>query len=157
MIKWNYNAGEYTARNFELIPEGDYLVRINEVTEKIFSSGNEGFEIVLDVSGYNSKLWHYLILDPQEPSKTNQRLGMFFDSFNIHDFDLSHFKSWVGRDGAVRVKHNLYNGSLRAQVAFCLSRSQQGKLMSQKTNPFDTHPTLATSISPVREFDGFSF
>ena len=57
MANWIYNASDYTARNFELIPEGDHRVRINNVIEKVFSTGNEGFEITLDVPGYNSKLW----------------------------------------------------------------------------------------------------
>lgn len=128
MANWIYNAGDYTARNFELIPEGDHHVIINNVVEKTFSSGNEGFEITLDVSGQNSKLWYYLILDPTESAKTNQRLGMFFDSFDIQDFNLSHFKNWIGRDGAVRVRHNVYNGRKTANVAFCISRSQQWRL-----------------------------
>ena len=127
MANWNYNPNEYKARNFEPIPEGDYRVRISNVQEKVFSTGNEGFEITLDVPGHAGKLWYYLTLDPKDPLKTNQRIGMFFDSFAIHDFDLNHFEDWIGYDGAVRVKHNLYNGNISANVAFCLSRSQQKK------------------------------
>jgi hypothetical protein len=154
MANWTYNANDYTARNFELIPEGDHRVRIKNVIEKVFSTGNEGFEITLDVPGYNSKLWYYLILDPTEPAKTNQRLGMFFDSFNICDFDLSHFENWIERDGAVRVKHNIYNGSKTANVLFCLSRSQQSKLVPLQSNPFVEmdHKTIP---SPKRDFNGF--
>lgn len=155
MANWVYNASDYTARNFELIPEGDHRVRIKNVIEKVFSTGNEGFEITLDVPGYNSKLWYYLILDPTEPAKTNQRLGMFFDSFDICDFDLSHFENWIERDGAVRVKHNIYNGSKTANVLFCLSRSQQGKILPpQSTNHF-SKTTPAVIPNPRREFPGF--
>ena len=53
MANWVYNASDYTARNFELIPEGDHRVRIKNVIEKVFSTGNEGFEITLDVPGYS--------------------------------------------------------------------------------------------------------
>lgn len=156
MANWIYNASEYTARNFELIPEGDYKVIINNIEEKIFSTGNEGFEITLDVAGFNSKLWYYLVLDPNNTTKTNQRIGMFFDSFAIQDYNLSNYNNWIGKDGAVRVRHNTYNGSLTANVAFCLSRSQQGKLLTQQTNPFDTRPTPVTA-RPEIVFDGFSF
>lgn len=127
MTNWVYNANDYSERNFELIPEGDHRVRIKSVEEKLFSSGNEGFEIMLDVAGYESKLWYYLALDPREPQKTNQRIGMFFDSFAIRDYDLAHYNDWVGCDGAVRVKHNMYKGKMSASVIFCLSRSQQKK------------------------------
>ena len=142
MAIWNYNHSDYTARNFELIPEGDHRVRIKSVEEKMFSSGNEGFAITLDVPGYDSKLWLYLVLDPREPQKTNQRIGMFFDSFGIHDFDLSHYDSWVGRDGAVRVKHSMYNGKMNANVLFCLSRSQQKKFPD-----FNDHPVKQQSMN----------
>ena len=155
MANWVYNASDYTARNFELIPEGDHRVRIKNVIEKVFSTGNEGFEITLDVPGYNSKLWYYLILDPTEPAKTNQRLGMFFDSFNICDFDLSHFENWIERDGAVRVKHNIYNGSKTANVRFCLSRSQQSKFTTPQIDYVDVKAPMTIS-NPSRNFNGLS-
>lgn len=135
MAVWTYNSSDYTARNFELIPEGDHRVMIKSVEEKMFSSGNEGFEITLDVSGYESKLWYRLVLDHRDPQKTNQRIGMFFDSFAIRDVDLSHYEDWVGRDGAVRVKHNMYNGKMSANVIFCLSRSQQTKFPDFNASP----------------------
>ena len=61
MANWTFNSNDYTAREFALIPEGDHRVRITKVAEKIFSTGNEGFEITLEVNGHNSKLWYYLI------------------------------------------------------------------------------------------------
>jgi hypothetical protein len=156
MASWNYNPNEYTERTFAPIPEGDHRVTINNVVEKIFSSGNEGFEITLDVSGFDSKLWYYLVFDPNDSAKTNQRIGMFFDSFAIRDHDFSHFDSWVGKDGAVRVKHNIYNGSKIANVAFCLSRSQQSKLATPQANPF-IERTSTSNTSPVIDCNGFRF
>ena len=155
MINWNYNPNEYNERTFAPIPEGDHRVTITNVEEKFFNSGNEGFEITLDVAGFNSKLWYYLVFDPNDSAKTNQRIGMFFDSFAIQDHDFSHFNRWVGKDGAVRVKHNMYNGSKIANVAFCLSRSQQDKILSiPNTNQFSqTTPTVIPT--PKREFPGF--
>ena len=127
MATWTYKSSDYSARNFTLIPEGDYRVTIADVTEELFNSGNEGFKITFDVPNHKSKLWYYLVLDPRDSKKTNQRIGMFFDSFAIQDENLSHYNNWIGRDGAVRVRHNQYNGEIKANVAFCLSRSQQQK------------------------------
>jgi hypothetical protein len=160
MAVWQYNPSDYTARNFELIPEGDHRVRISNVQEKVFSTGNEGFEITLDVPGHAGKLWYYLTLDPRDPLKTNQRIGMFFDSFAIHDFDLNHFADWIGYDGAVRVKHNLYNGNLSANVIFCLSRSQQKKFPNfggyTTAKQVDSQSQQMPHVNEKDRFPGFS-
>ena len=160
MPNWNFNSADYTARNFAPIPEGDYRVTITNVTEEIFNSGNEGFKIELEVLNHKSKLWYYLSLDHRDPKKTNQRLGMFFDSFAVQDTDLSHYLNWVGRDGAVRVRHNLYHGEVKANVAFCLSRSQQKKFpdfnsgRSTQQNGTSSH---GNSPDPQQNrFNGFS-
>lgn len=156
MTKWNFNPSEYTEITFAPIPEGNRKVTIANVEEKIFNSGKEGFEITFDVDGFNSKLWYYLVFDPHDVAKTNQRIGMFFDSFAIQDHDFSHYGNWIGKDGAVRVKHDMYNGSVTAKVAFCLSRSQQSTLFPQHANPFAAKlPT--TNATPERNFNGFSF
>lgn len=128
MANWVFNPSDYSANDFAPIPTGDHRVRISDVVEKTFSSGNEGFEIVLDVSGHSSKLWLYLVIDPTDRKKTNQRIGVFFESFGIGDFDLSHFRGWIGKIGGVRVKHEEYNGNTQAKVAFCISRKNQDKL-----------------------------
>lgn len=156
MINWNYNSNEYNARTFAPIPEGNHRVTINNVVEKIFNSGNEGFEITLDVNGFDSKLWYYLVFDPTDSAKTNQRIGMFFDSFGIQDYDFSRFGNWIGKTGAVRVKHSMYNGSKTANVAFCLSRNQQSKL----SHPQAEHNVERTQIISTNhnvKLDGFSF
>lgn len=159
MATWNYNSNEYTARNFAPIPEGDYRVTISNVTEKLFSSGNEGFEITFEVPNHKSKLWYYLVLDPRDSKKTNQRIGMFFDSFAIQDEDLSHYNDWLGKDGAVRVKHNMYNGETKANVAFCLSRCQQQKFPGFSSNANQRDMTSNHSDSSYKQqnqFNGFS-
>ena len=167
MANWTFNSNDYTAREFALIPEGDYRVRITKVVEKIFNSGNEGFEITLDVNGHNSKLWYYLVLDPMDRQKTNQRLGMFFDSFAISDYNLSNYDNWVGKDCAVRVKHGGYMGTITAQVAFCLGRKQQDRLPRwQSGNNYVPNGTydFCNSVPPVNntprqplKLDGFKF
>ena len=143
MANWTFNPNEYTASEFSIIPAGDHRVRINEVVEKTFNSGNDGFEITLDVSGHNGKLWFYLVLDRNDTKKTNQRIGTFFESFGIGDFDLSHYRGWIGKIGGVRVKHEEYNGNQSAKVAFCLNRKNQEKLPAWKGDA-----PAATTVTP---------
>ena len=59
-MNWTYNPQDYTANAFKPLNEGDYRVRISNATARMFSNGKAGFEITLDVSGHNSKLWLYL-------------------------------------------------------------------------------------------------
>lgn len=143
MANWIFDPSQYSANDFAPIPVGDHRVRINDVAEKTFNSGNEGFEITLDVSGHNAKLWFYLVLDRNDVKKTNQRIGTFFESFGIGDPDLSHYRGWIGKIGGVRVKHEEYNGNTNAKVAFCLSRKNQDKLA-----PWKGDTTAATANIP---------
>ena len=62
MANWSYDPSQYQEKNFEQIPVGDYRARIADVVEKTFKSGNEGYEITLNINGYNSKMWFYLVL-----------------------------------------------------------------------------------------------
>ena len=137
MANWIFNKAEYEEQDFAPIPAGDHRVRISEVIEKTFSSGNEGFEITLDVSGHNSKLWFYLVLDASDTKKTNQRIGSFFGSFGIADVNLANYRAWTGKVGAVRVKHEEYMGETKAKIAYCISRSKQDKLPEAKFSAAD--------------------
>ncbi len=150
MITWNYNAADFKINENTLIPEGDHRVVVSKVTIKTYSSGNDGFEIMLDVSGYPGKLWHRIILDPSNPEKTNHHLGKFFESFGITNYDLNDYESWVGKDGAVRVKHDSYNGAVYAKVLFCITRAYQAKLPEWR-DPVSCTSTYQKSVT------GYSF
>ena len=128
MANWTFDPSQYQEQNFSIIPVGDYRVRIADVVEKTFSSGNQGYEITLDVNGYNSKVWFYLVLDASNPAQTNQRIGDFFNSFGITNPAMGTGKQWIGAVGAVRIKHDEYNGNTSAKVAYCINRSRQDKL-----------------------------
>ena len=132
MANWNFDATQYKEQDFSIIPVGDHRVRIEDVIEKKFNSGNEGYEITLSVNGYNSKLWFYLVLDASNIERTNQRIGEFFNSFGITNTAMGTGKQWVGAVGAVRVKHEEYNGTIGAKVAYCINKGRQDKLAPWK-------------------------
>ena len=148
MATWNFDPNMYEEQDFRIIPVGDHRVRITDVAEKTFNSGNEGFEITFAVNGYSSKIWHYLVLDRNDSKKTNQRIGDFFNSFAITDYDLSHYRNWIGKVGAVRVKHDDYNGNTSAKVAFVINRKNQDKLEPWKEVGGTTAPV---GVSVARE------
>lgn len=131
-MEWRFDPSAYQEKSFEIIPVGDHRVRITDVETRTFSSGNKGFEITLEVNGYGSKLWFYLVLDESNRYQTNQRIGDFFNSFSIMSHALGTGKQWIGHTGAVRVKHEEYNGKTSAKVAYCISRKRQGELAPWK-------------------------
>lgn len=149
-MAWTFNPNEYEESGFSIIPVGDHRVRINDVISKNSKAGNEMYEITLDVSGHGSKLWFYLVIDPTDSKKTNQRVGSFFDSFGITDYNLANYIRWKGKVGAVRVVHEEYNGEQQAKVRFCLSRKNQDKLPPANFgNSANATATPASGFAPV--------
>ena len=134
MANWTFDPSQYQERNFNIIPVGDYRLRIAEVVEKTFKSGNSGYEFTMDVSGQASKVWYYLVLDPSNSAQTNQRIGEFFDSFGITGTAMGSGKQWVGAVGAGRIKHDEYNGKTSAKVAYLIARNRQDKLPAWQNN-----------------------
>ena len=151
-MSWIFNPQDFEAQDFGIIPAGDHRCRIADVVEKRFRSGNEGYEVTFEISGYRSKLWYYIVLDRSDVKKTNQKIGGFFESFGITDPDLSHYRSWVGKVGAVRVRHEAYNGEQQAKVAFCLSKKNQEKLP-----PAQFGNSAVPSATPVIEDSALPF
>lgn len=151
MANWTFDPSQYKEKNFEIIPVGDYRARIADVVEKTFNSGNAGYEITLDINGYNSKMWMYLVLDSSNPAQTNQRLGDFFDSFGIKNYSTGSGKQWIGSVGAVRIKHEEYKGDTRAKVAYVIARNRQDKLAPWKGNA--QAPVAQVSIPDDLPFD----
>lgn len=148
MLNWNYDPSQYNEKNFKPLSEGDYRVRIKEVTYRTAKNGNTGLEIMLDVSGKSSKLWHYIWFDPLNERLTNQRLGEFFHSFNIMYNEQNTTESWQGKEGGVRVKHTEYEGRTVARVAFCLTREYQKRLPKWRDKPssFESKPATDNGI-----------
>ena len=127
MINWNFDSNDYTEKNFKPIPVGDHRVRIAAAEEQTSNAGNQMIKLVLDVSGYSSTIWHYIVFMPDKKELTNQKLGELWNSFGISqgNFNLS---SWVGKVGAAKVKHEDHNGEPSAKIAYFISKDRQDKL-----------------------------
>ena len=148
MSDWVYNPQDFRESDFSPIPAGDHRVRVQDVRERKFTSGNNGFEITLEVSGHNSRIWYYLVLNPNDVKGTNQRIGSFFDSFGITDIRLASYQSWVGKVGAARVKHEEYNGNVSAKVHYFIGRSKQDKLPPWRSEQ-SVEVSIPTSFDPI--------
>lgn len=127
-INWTFRPEDYEERDFTIIPAGDHRVRIADVAERTFKSGNEGYEITFDVSGHGSKLWFYLVLNKADQKQTNQNLGAFFECFGITNYTMGNGKQWIGKVGGCRVKHEEYNGTMSAKVQYLLNKKKQDQL-----------------------------
>jgi hypothetical protein len=127
MVNWNFNAADYEETSFKPIPIGDHRMRIASAEEQISNSGRQMIKLVLDVSGYNSTIWHYIVFMTDNQKLTNQKLGELWNSFGIPqgNFDLN---TWVGKVGAGKVKHEEYNGEQNAKIAYFIKKDRQEKL-----------------------------
>ena len=126
-IMWVFNAEDFEEQSFKPIPVGDHRVRIASAEEQRSGSGNQMIKLVLDVSGYNSTIWHWIVFIPENKKLTNQKLGEFWNSFGIEQGNLN-YTSWIGKVGAAKVKHEEYNGESNAKIAYFISKDRQDKL-----------------------------
>ena len=126
-INWNFNSNDYEEQSFKPIPVGDHRMRIASAEEQTSSTGKQMIKLVLEVSGYNSTIWHFIVFMPENQKFTNQKLGEIWNSFGIPqgNFDLH---SWVGKVGAGKVKHEDYNGAPSPKVAYFINKERQDKL-----------------------------
>ena len=127
MISWNFNANEYEETSFKPIPVGDHRMRVASAEEQTSNSGNQMIKLVLEISGYNSTVWHWIVFMPENQKLTNQKLGEFWNSFGIQQGNFN-LQSWVGKVGAGKVVHKEYNGNTNAKVSYFISKDRQDKL-----------------------------
>jgi hypothetical protein len=153
-ISWNFNANDYEENTgFKPIPIGEHRVRIASAEETTSSGGNPMIKLVLDVSGYNSTIWHYVVFMADNQKLTNQKLGEIFNSFGIPQGNLN-TASWVGKVGAAKVKHEPYNGETSAKIAYFISKDRQDKLPawvepSNKAEVTGQANSLPSGFTPV--------
>jgi hypothetical protein len=121
-IAWQFNSNDYEEQSFKPIPIGEHRVRIESVEEGTSNKGNPMLTMVLEVSGYNAKIWHYLVFMADNQKFTNQRLGELFNSFGIQPGNLN-TQTWIGKVGAAKVKHETYNGETSAKIAYFINQT----------------------------------
>ena len=158
MVHWTYNAKEYQEASLAPIPVGDHRVRIEEVDECVSKTGKDMLKITLKVSGFNGKLFYYLVFDPGNTQMTNKNLGDLYDSFNIPAGSMD-FHAWEGQVGAARVKHEDYNGDPRASVAWFIRRSRQEVLPAWQEKPTTGmgNGSASSRVTPSGGWDAKSF
>lgn len=151
---WQFDPNMYEAPDFSIIPQGDHRVRIEDVEfKKSKNSGKDMFEITLAVSGHGGKLWYYLVLDPSDPKKTNQKVGTLFESFGITDYNMMNYPRWKGKVGGARVIHEEYNGEQQAKVRFLLSKKNQEKLPPAKFENTTSAVPVASGFTVIDDED----
>ena len=131
MINWNFDSSMYEEQSFKPIPIGDHRVRIASAEEQISGTGRQMIKLVLEVSGYNSTIWHFIVFMAENQKLTNQKLGELWNSFGIQQGNFN-LNTWVGKVGAAKVKHEDYNGEPSAKIAYFISKDRQAKLPAWK-------------------------
>lgn len=128
MIDWKFDSNDYEEQSFKPIPAGDHRVRITAAEEQESKhTMKQMIKLELAVSGYSSTIWHYIVFMPENQKLTNQKLGELFESFGIQPGNFN-LREWVGKVGAAKVKHEDYNGSPTAKIAYFLNKEKQDKL-----------------------------
>jgi hypothetical protein len=127
MIDWKFDSSDYEEQSFKPIPVGDHRVRIASAEEQISNSGRQMIKLVLNVSGHNATIWHYIVFMPENQKLTNQKLGELWNSFGIPQGNFN-LQQWVGKVGAAKVKHETYNNEPNAKIAYFIGKDRQDKL-----------------------------
>jgi hypothetical protein len=97
---WNY---EEVDDGFAPIPAGDYRCRIEDATVKISKAGNDMIELVITISGKNSRIWEYIVFRPDLKDITNRKLTRIYDAFGIEKGNRN-VSTWCGKTATCRTK-----------------------------------------------------
>jgi hypothetical protein len=150
-MAWEFK--EENSTTYEALPVGDYRVRIESVDKKVSKNGNDMLAIKFAVSGRKNYLFHNIVFLPDRPEITNRMLTSFYHSFPqipMGEFDLN---KWIGKVGAVHVKHEDYNGEPQARVHYFIDASKQNGLPAW-VEP-DRSEGGASVPQPQQATDGF--
>lgn len=147
MLNWRYNPANYNAEGYQLVPPGQYRVRIEDAEEKTSKTGKPMVKMTLKVSGYNGNIWNYMVLDStsaEAVARTDDKLGRIYDSFNIPQGSMN-LEEWKGKVGAAEIKNEPDNkGTMRAVVNWFIRRNEQDSLPAWQEHPLaKVNPEMA--------------
>lgn len=149
-MSWNFNAeeGKDGLKDFPIIPVGDHRIRFSAIDEVTSKTGKDMLRIVFDVSNYASKLFYYLVFDGSSEDarkRTNGTLAKIFDSFGIAPGDMN-FQSWIGKVGACRIKHEVYEGQANPRLSYFKLKKDQESMPAwvEKSSLANNQPITQT-------------
>ena len=70
-MAWEYKREESNSE-FQVIPAGEYRVRIKSADKAVSKSGNDMLKLTFEVSGYNSLLFHYIVFMADRPKSQTE-------------------------------------------------------------------------------------
>lgn len=158
-MAWEYKREE---AQFEVLPEGQYRIRVRSAEKAQSKSGNDMLALQFDVSGSNTILYHYIVFLADKPEITNRMLTQFYDSFaGIPEGD-TNLMAWLGQVGACKVKHDEYNGNKTAKVSYFIKADKQKVLPpwqepSNNVRPKTNDGTDFMSVADGLEDKGLPF
>lgn len=124
-MAWEFKREE---RQFAVIPEGRYRIRIKKAEKAMSKNGNDMLALQFDVSGHSQILYHYIVFLNDRPEITNRMLTQFFDSFkDIPEGDFN-MVNWIGKVGACQIRHDEYNGNQTARLHYFIPANKQNDL-----------------------------
>jgi hypothetical protein len=147
-IQWQFDNSQYQEHTFKPIPVGEHRVRIASAEEATSQAGNQMIKMVLEVSGYNGKIFHNLVFMQDRQEITNQKLGELFNSFGIQPGNFN-LPTWIGKVGAAKVKHETYNGEVSPKVNYFIGKDRQDKLPAWVEPSNKAELTGQATVTPV--------
>lgn len=147
-IQWNFDNSQYQEHTFKPVPVGEHRVRIASAEEATSQAGNQMIKLTLDVSGYNSRIWHNVMFLADKQELTNQKLGELFNSFGIQPGNFN-LPTWIGKVGAAKVKHETYNGEVSPKVNYFIGKDRQDKLPAWVEPSNKAELTGQATVTPV--------
>lgn len=145
MINWTFD--EKNAKPvFSLIPVGEHRARIESAEELTSKTGNEMIKLCLKISGYSSLIFHYIVFMPDKKENTDRSLSQLYSSLGMTvPKEAISASDLIGKVGAVKVKHEPYNGEIQAKIAWFIPKDKQDGLPLWQEN--------ATSKPLTQEID----
>jgi len=128
-------------KEFELLPEGEHIVKVEAVTEKQSKSGNDMIEFELKSIPEGQLLWLYALNTGNNRWMLKKVIQAITGVKQPHGDVSIDIDDLIGRRMKVVVEHELYNGQLKAKV--------KDVIVQEENSPGQTtlSPDVASIIS----------